>query len=227
MKKASILILTLFMIACGGGVKLEQNPALGAGNVLNSLRNQYLSSVAVNGVTGKVIGSGTVIRRIKDEKMLVLTAHHVVDDFIESGMPVVLRFPNGETRTMNVAKHDKTRDLALLKSVENEKETGPYVELSDEYPLIGESVIVIGAPNGDSYTVTNGIISNIFVNKNKVTQYRFTNAIWFGNSGGGIFRNDKLIGVVVSTQFIVLPIGVLHVPGSGFASALSEIKKFL
>lgn len=140
-------------------------------------------------------GSGVVIH----EGGYIVTNYHVVRDAQE----VRCRFdPKFDERVYEatVVSHDQSEDLALLKI------TGP-----DPFPtvpmgtssdlMVGERVIAIGNPYGQTFTVSSGIISGLH-RAVRTEGLQFQNLIQSdasinpGNSGGPLLNiNGELIGI--------------------------------
>lgn len=208
------------------------------GSVRPEIMNIYNSSVSITTKDGDVTGSGTIIRNVKDEPIVVITAAHVVrgierrwktqleENKVTGEVEFFISLAYLDTnKKVSVLKIDEKKDLALLVGVEKEKANGPSVPISMNSPNIGDPVWVIGAPMGDERTVTNGIISNFDVSNPGRRLYRVTAPIFFGNSGGGVFNSSmELIGVANSIQLVG---GIIVVPGSGFAVSLEDIREFL
>jgi len=219
-KRAVLLILALFFVNCVHSVKFPNSL------VNDRVKDIYYASVSITDATGRVYGSGTIIKNVSGQKMLVLTAAHVVVGIAETGSKLIavsLAYDD-KIKVMSVKKIDVISDLALLEGTNDERFDGPYAKISGGTPKIGDAVIVIGAPLGDERTVTSGIISN-FQSFNGQELYRLTNPCFYGNSGGGMF-NDKneLIGILNSIQALG---GIIPVPGASFAVTVTSIRTFL
>ena len=137
------------------------------------------------------LGSGFVI----DKSGIVITNNHVVEDADE----ITVSFPNRDDYTAEVIGRDALSDLAVLKINHENGEDFPAVEWgNDESSRIGDWVIAIGNPFGQSGTVTAGIISarNRTVGQNDVAFIQTDASINRGNSGGPLFNmNGEVIGV--------------------------------
>lgn len=233
MKKLLVILLTALLLSCSCG-HIQQG-----GSVRPELQNMYYSSVAlamkVNG-DYDVMCSGTIIWNKKGEKLLVLTAAHCIVGIEQNwekqkaegkavGDPEYYIYTYGAVNPtkMLVKKNNVAKDLGLLESIDTQSANGPMVEFAKTEPNIGDSIVVIGAPMGDAWTVTMGTISNFVVLKNR-EMYRIDASIFFGNSGGGVFVDGKLVGVVSSMYMVG---GLILVPGGGFCVGLKEIKKFI
>lgn len=190
----------------------------------SKILNIYKSSVAISKEDGKAFGSGTTLKHNKGEKLVVITAAHVVNK-TDVKYFVGLPFVNGLISVV-VKKIDEKKDIAILESVDVMKENGASVSVAKD-ANIGDKVWAIGCPLGDKFVVSSGNISNISVNDKGVEIIRTTSPIFFGNSGGGLFLNGELVGVMSSAQFVVLKNSIIVVPGAGFAISFNVISKFL
>lgn len=233
MKKLLVILLTALLLSCSCG-HIQKG-----GSVRPELSNIYYSSVSlamkVNG-DYDVMCSGTIIWNKKGEKLLVLTASHCLAGIEQNwekqkaegkavGAPeyyIYTAHAINPTR-MVVKKNNAKKDLGLLESVDTQSENGPMVEIAKNEPNIGDPIVVVSAPYGDSGTVTMGTISNFAVLKGK-EMYRIDASIFYGSSGGGVFIDGKLVGVVSSMYMVG---GLILVPGGGFCVGLKEIKRFI
>jgi S1-C subfamily serine protease len=198
------------------------------GSVRSEIKNIYLSSVTVTNDSGRVIGSGTIINNQVNQQMFVITAAHVVEAILEKKKtPCIMMVSDSKIYAMNVYKLDSKLDLAVLYSTEKMKKSGPSVNISLYGPNIGDEVWVVGAPLGDSHTVTNGIISNFKVMDGKKL-YRTTAPVFYGNSGGGMFNSyGDLIGVAHGILTVQIEFSIAHVPGGYYFVGLESIRQFM
>lgn len=141
----------------------------------------------------KKLSKNPTVREIKENKLHILTNHHVVDD----AKKIYVKFSNGDISEATVVFSNKESDLALLK-LSNEKilKGREPIEFSRTSTISGMNVFAIGHPAGFEYTVTKGIISS----EKRVSRFRIAiqtdAAINMGNSGGPLFNmNGRLIGV--------------------------------
>lgn len=209
-----LVILFLLMLGCSGGV-VPKYP------VNNHYKNGYLASVSICDKSGDAIGSGTII--YNKGKIIILTAAHVVLAVAQRDveMYACLSYSNNKL-SLTPTKIDVDLDLALVKTAG--LEGSPYVNLSHNEPKIGDGVFVIGAPLGNQFNITTGIISNYIITKNRKL-YRTDAASIYGNSGGGVFNESgDLVGVLVGGDMIN---GIAPVPGGSYAVSLLDIYKFL
>lgn len=138
------------------------------------------------------LGSGFII----DPSGIVITNNHVVEDADE----ITVSLPNRDEYTATVIGRDALSDLAVLKINHENGNDFPAVNWgNDEESRIGDWVMAIGNPFGQSGTVTAGIISarnrNIG-NTNDVDFIQTDASINRGNSGGPLFNmKGEVIGV--------------------------------
>lgn len=150
----------------------------------------------VNGkeVEGMAVGSGFVI----DSRGFILTNQHVVD-----GATVIKLKLSGDRswRPASLVFADATADLAVV-HVKTDKPL-PQVTLGTSSDLaIGEPTIVIGAPLGDAFSLSSGVVSKLHVpvpGEDPPSKYLIQTdaAVNHGNSGGPMFNAEcETIGVV-------------------------------
>jgi len=172
------------------------------------------SSVKINRMRGN--GSGVYLGN-----RWILTAYHVV----KGAGPIRAHFSTSEHKASveidcKIVHVDKSWDLALL-----EVEDVPYfargARLGKDNPVVGDPLIIIGAPVGVSdKTATVGFFAG-----SKGQWWQTSNAVFFGNSGGGVYsaNDERLVGICVKgigSMFSMAPNIALIVP-------LPEIKRFL
>jgi serine protease Do len=149
--------------------------------------------------TQRVSGSGSGVVIHKDG--YIVTNYHVVRN-AEDGITVTFDPTYGDEREYpaQLISHEPEEDLALLK-IEGD---APFkrVDLGTSADLmIGERVLAIGNPYGQTHTVSTGIISGlhreVLVDGNNFSELIQTDAaINPGNSGGPLVNiNGELIGI--------------------------------
>jgi S1-C subfamily serine protease len=139
------------------------------------------------------LGSGAVISPTE-----ILTAAHVV----QAADQVWVEFTTGDTIEARVRAADQASDVALLE-LSRAAPTAPVVVGDSDQSKVGDEVFVVGAPLGQTHTLTVGHISArranpfMFTSFEPVELFQTDAAINPGNSGGPMFTMDgELIGVV-------------------------------
>ena len=165
-------------------------------------------------------GSGAIV----DPSGLVITNDHVVADASR------IRVALADDRVMDaeVIGTDPPTDLAVLRLLA-EGETFPWLAVGDsEEVRVGEWVLAIGNPLGNSHTVTAGIVSA----KGRVLggdyqDYIQTDAaINLGNSGGPLLSLDgRLVGVNTVIQVVGQMGGTPGNIGIGFAIPSNLVRR--
>ena len=170
---------------------------------VTSVANQVIPSVVTisvqSGAQGGT-GSGEVIR----SDGYILTNNHVIAAAANGGSVDVL-FSDGTTAPAQITGRDPQTDLAVIKV--QPPHNLKVIQLgSSASAVVGQPVVVVGAPLGLSGTVTSGIISAL----NRTIQVpgednstallvdaiQSDAAINPGNSGGAMVNcNDQLIGI--------------------------------
>ena len=140
-------------------------------------------------------GSGVLIS--PDGK--VMTAAHVVHTMDE----VTVEFLGGETVAAKVVASEPAADLSLLQ-LERVPAGAKASPLADSSKIqVGDPVIIVGAPYGLSYSLSNGLISarwapnTVYKTMPLAEFFQTTASINTGNSGGPMFAmNGEVIGIV-------------------------------
>jgi serine protease Do len=162
------------------------------------------------------VGSGFVI----SSDGYVLTNAHVVNNIFDGGKIIVI-FQSDKSYEADLINYDEESDIALLKI--NNAEHGKVFEYLEwgKTPELGQDVIAIGSPMGQSFTVTFGNVSSLnrFVPKSApFVPYIQTDAsINPGNSGGPLLDSH---GDVVGINTMIITGSGSSAPGSvglGFA----------
>jgi len=157
-------------------------------------------TISVTGPAGSGTGSGEVINSDGD----ILTNNHVIAAAADGGSVQVL-FSDGLTVPATVVGRDVLTDLAVVK-IQPQHDMKPISMGSSASVVVGEPVVVIGAPLGLSGTVTTGIVSaldrTIEVPAENDTSALLVSAVQTdaainpGNSGGAMVNcAGQLIGV--------------------------------
>ncbi|HEX3052132.1 MAG TPA: trypsin-like peptidase domain-containing protein [Aggregatilineaceae bacterium] len=152
------------------------------------------SAVSHNRVVSAATGSGFVV----DDAGYIVTNNHV----IEGANQIEIDFYDGTLTWAEVVGVDPDSDLAVLK-VDVPADTLQPVTFGDSDTLqIGETVLAIGSPFGQDWTLTSGIISGLDRTIQGLTQFSIGGVIQTdaainpGNSGGPLLNLDgDVIGV--------------------------------
>jgi len=161
------------------------------------------------------LGSGSFI----SADGYILTCDHLFQEPMEK-RTITVRTNSGREYRATILDESSTRDLALLKifSLKPQK----YFKLGPQ-PKRGQTVIAFGSPLGIEKTVTVGYVSNVGVDKRKMTLH--TAAINPGNSGGPLVDTlGRLVGVNV--EVVVLNF-LQRAEGMGVAVNMQRIHDFL
>ena len=150
---------------------------------------------------------------------VLLTAKHVAEAAPEL-------FIEPQHIKVKVLRVSKDHDLALVSAPGVEC---PCVELAPYAPSIDDEVTIVGFPlNGTVKTqiVTKGTLQGILENS-----YVTTAPATFGNSGGGLFVNNKLVGILVTMagQPVPSPFGTMGTPVNYLTMSINwqTIKDFI
>jgi len=141
-------------------------------------------------------GSGVVVRTARG--LRVLTNAHVVQNnvFVE-----LRRFGASKKYVAEVEGVSHECDLALLRVPRSDfyEEAAPIA--FGELPMLGDAVTVCGYPiGGDRLSLTQGVVSRIEVSayahsQRPLLSVQIDAAVNSGNSGGPVFKEDKIVGI--------------------------------
>jgi hypothetical protein len=142
-------------------------------------------------------GAGMLLQA-NAEGYLFVTAHHVIDGpawkLTRGGSRALIAMASGTWGTADVVARHKRLDLVLL-WVRRETGRGAFLQpVAKSPPAEGESVFVIGHPEGLRFTLSTGIISRM-----DGSTIQMSAPVSPGNSGGPVFddRGD-LLGIVTA-----------------------------
>ena len=142
-----------------------------------------------------------------DDEGHIVTNHHVVETAIGIPDQVTVIFSDASQARGTVIGSDVHSDLAVIKLEEGDWDFQPAVLGDSSEVKVGQLTVAIGAPFGQEFTMTSGIVSG--VGRNISGQGQFTipeviqtdSAINPGNSGGPLLdRSGQVIGI--NTQII-------------------------
>jgi S1-C subfamily serine protease len=143
-------------------------------------------------------GAGTLLLANADGYLFV-TARHVLDgpawNVAKAGSRALIAMASGTWGTADVVARHRTLDLLLL-WVPREKGNATFVQplAKAQPPSEGESVFVIGHPEGLRFTLSTGIISRM-----QGSTIQMSAPVSPGNSGGPVFDDrGNLLGIVTS-----------------------------
>lgn len=174
-----------------------------------SLRNLRSAVVSIEGTNG----SGTGFNIQADG--LIVTNRHVVED----SLSFMITFGDGQATTFvsdewlaipNV-------DLALI---DIDGTDLPYVSLSQEDALVGDSVIFIGNPLGFDWTISQATVEGLYALDEETSALVLDGPIRPGSSGSPVFNEQAQVTAVIFASFT-------DYPDKGLALPISYINTFL
>jgi S1-C subfamily serine protease len=142
-------------------------------------------------------GAGMLLQA-NAEGYLFVTARHVVDgvawNVAKPGTRALIAMASGTWGTADVVARHRSLDLLLL-WMPREKGSATFVQpLAKAMPSVGESIFVIGHPEGLRFTLSTGIISRMHG-----STIQMSAPVSPGNSGGPVFDDrGNLVGIVTS-----------------------------
>lgn len=177
------------------------NPQLEALTDLERIRaevyNRVSPSVVAINITTQVAGgngSGFVI----DKAGNIVTNYHV----IEGAETIAVNFLDGTIARAEVVGVDPDSDLAVIKVELPEDRLIPVTFGSSDDLVVGQSVLAIGSPFGERWTLTNGIVSALERSIRGLNTYSIGSVIQTdaainpGNSGGPLLNlQGQVVGV--------------------------------
>ncbi len=167
------------------------SPALCLANADRIFQENNDAVVVINTIdkNGRPMGQGSGF--IISNDGAVVTNHHVIADATK-----ILIKLGGETIPVDrVISKDKSNDLAVLKIRYGQYPTVTLGSINDI--SIGESVYVIGSPQGLENTISDGIVSGLREMKQGKRVLQITAPVSPGSSGGPVFNAEgNVIGVV-------------------------------
>jgi S1-C subfamily serine protease len=181
--------------------------------------------VYVTLANGAALGSGVII----DSRGYIITNNHVVS----GALTIQVMLSNGTKELAQLTGTDAADDLAVLK-IAVPQGGGSVATLGNSAQLqVGQAVLAIGNPLGDTETVTNGIVSAL---KRSVSEGQggatIPNAIQTdaainpGNSGGALVdMQGNVVGIPTLTA--IDPEFNTPANGVGFAIPSNRVKSIM
>lgn len=163
---------------------------------------------------GLSCGTGCIINK----NGTILTSAHI----LEEGNDIIVTTCNGQDYQAKIVKKlGENKDIALLKI--SPLYNLSTVKMGDSSKVkVGEKVLAIGNPFGFKGTLTQGIVSRIDYEKNRIQTDAAINP---GSSGGPLLNaNGEIIGI---NQAIYNPDNNISNIGIGFATPVNLIKEYL
>ncbi|HEX9465236.1 MAG TPA: trypsin-like peptidase domain-containing protein [Alphaproteobacteria bacterium] len=126
---------------------------------------------------------------------ILVTNHHVVDGqkFVQ------VKAYDGTTMTGTVEADDPARDLAIVRV----DASGTPVHIGAGEIVVGSTVDIVGHPEGLFFSLTRGIVSQVRegpplngIGSSRVRFIQVDAPVNHGNSGGPVYENGEVIGVV-------------------------------
>lgn len=183
-------------------------------DVFAEIYQQASTSVVAISVTsdgGGGNGSGFVI----DRDGHIVTNAHVVDEATD----IVVEFLDGGIYRAELTGLDLSSDVAVIKVDAPDDQLKPIPFADSDSLLVGQTVLAIGSPFGQGWTLTSGIVSAVDRTIRGLTEFSIGGVIQTdasinpGNSGGPLINLDgEVIGV--NSQIIS---GARSSSGVGFA----------
>ena len=192
----------------------------------NIIQNMVDSVVVVNGSSGIVLCS-------EEGMTLVLTAHHVISNSLEGGLPIIVEYSSVGISAATYAYVNEHTDLAIIRI---EAYNLPCSDVAIKNPTLGDDIWIAANPNNNTKSLKKGIVSSTNRHERFVDGWELSGGIIFGSSGGGAFNiNGELFGIAravdsYDTRFCVgAPANCLRValPDIGIFVPPEDIRAFL
>jgi putative serine protease PepD len=182
---------------------------------VTAVANEVIPSVVTISAQGKG-GAGTGSGEVIQSDGYILTNNHVIA-IAANGGSVQVQFSDGQTVPATITGRDPLTDLAVLK-INTSAKLKVIAMGTSSTVVVGQPVVVIGAPLGLSGTVTSGIVSaldrsiQVPADDDKtallVGAIQTDAAINPGNSGGSMVNcSGQLIGVPTAGATVPSPSG--------------------
>lgn len=187
--------------------------------VVHTTQTQY-PFLTVNAPVS-IPGTGSGVLVSPDE---VLTAAHVV----QAANKVLVEFASGEQVGATIVASSPNSDVALLR-LDEPAPTAPVLIGDSDEALVGDQILVVGAPLGQAHTLTVGYISARRTSRGlsgtggEVDFLQTDAAINPGNSGGPMFNlRGEVIGIV--SHILTVSGGSM---GLGYAVSANDARAIL
>jgi len=194
-----LIILTTVIFTVTRIVKVAESDMLSVPTSGKLQRTPDYILASVNIFNGPLQGSGTIISQGSKYSLLVSAAHNFIGNI---GVDFWVYYPDGSYTKGQLVAIDKERDLALCRVDADTILANTYVpETLSKGTLTGVGYTGGQGPNLKYLKHINGYYnaSHKFMWNLSVTKGPF----WDGDSGGGIFINNGLIGVTSKRNSVV------------------------
>ena len=202
------LLPLLILSACASNPAAIKQQQTNAAKWLNGQHSHVDLYVTKDGVAH--YGSGVVIEQ-GGEKFILTCAHVVPADWGDAQMGVGHSPRAFYMGALEIIKHNPERDLALIRIAHNLQHV-EAATLAAKKPVLGDVVVVHGNPNGQCNITTFGRVGSV-----RGSVIVTDAAVMGGNSGGGMYHNGELVGIVKE--------GFQH--GLSIATDIEHIRTFL
>lgn len=172
-------------------------------------------------------GSGFVI----DLDGHIITNYHVIEDAIDQETQIEVNFLDGTIVKAEVVGTDPDSDIALIKVALPPVRLLPVTLADSDEVVIGQSVLAIGSPFGQRWTLTSGIVSALDRTIDGLGSFQIgaviqtDAAINPGNSGGPLLNlRGEVIGI--NSQIVSRGRQVAN-SGVGFAVPSNLVKRVI
>ena len=137
----------------------------------------------------------------------IVTNHHVVQDLVGTSEEVTVIFADSTMAKGRVVGSDPHSDLAVIKLTGRGRNLKPVALADSSAVKVGQFAVAIGAPFGQEFTMTSGIVSAVGRSISGQGQFAIPEVIQTdaainpGNSGGPLLdKHGQVIGI--NTQII-------------------------
>lgn len=184
---------------------IPQFPSKGplSGKDIASIFSPMVIAIHSPGIDGKInndntYGAGVIVKASKDG-CLILTSKHIIDavsNYQNEDQIVTISLQDSQQAIAKVVGMHNILDLSLL-WVQNTGDGPEFLQPIRNYNTIeaGESVFVIGHPEGLTFSISNGLVAQ----KRYEELIQISAPVSPGNSGGPVYDEyGNLIGIVQS-----------------------------